>query len=118
MASYENTNHNRLLDYFDLHYYPQAVNDKGTPDQNDDEPVSLAPAGNADTRALRLRGTRALWDPSYVDESWIPSTGEATAVNGVGVDGAVQLIPRMRDWVATSYPGTNVGMTEQDCGRA
>ena len=23
------------------------------------------------TNALRLRSTRALWDPSYVDESWI-----------------------------------------------
>ena len=47
MAAYEatNPNHTRLLDYFDLHYYPQAVNDKGTPDTNDDEPVSLAPAG-------------------------------------------------------------------------
>ena len=116
MAAYENANHTRLLDYFDLHYYPQAVNDKGTPDQNDDEPVSLAPAGNADTQALRLRSTRALWDPSYVDESWIPSTGEATAVNGVGVDGAVQLIPRMRDWVAKNYPGTKLAISEYNWG--
>jgi Glycoside hydrolase family 44 len=116
MAAYENTNHMRLLDYFDLHYYPQAVNDKGTPDPNDDEPVSLAPAGDADTQALRLRSTAAFWDPSYVDESWIPSTGEATAVNGVGVDGAIQLIPRMRDWVAKNYPGTKLAITEYNWG--
>jgi len=108
MAAYENANHTRLLDYFDLHYYPQAVNDKGTPDQNDDEPVSLSPAGNADTQALRLRSTRALWDPSYVDESWIKDTeSEHTAV---------QLIPRMRDWVARNYPGTKLAITEYNWG--
>jgi len=104
MAAYENINHKRLLDYFDLHYYPQANG------------VSLSPAGDANTQALRLRSTRALWDPSYVDESWIPSTGEATAVNGAGVDGAVQLIPRMRDWVAKNYPGTKLAISEYNWG--
>jgi hypothetical protein len=104
MAAYENTNHARLLDYFDLHYYPQANG------------VALSPAGDANTQALRLASTRGLWDPSYVDESWIPSTGEATAVNGVGVDGAVQLLPRMRDWVAKNYPGTKLAISEYNWG--
>jgi hypothetical protein len=104
MAAYENTNHTRILDYFDLHYYPQAGG------------VSLSPAGDASTQALRLRTTRSLWDPSYVDESWIPSTGEATAVGGAGVNGAVQLIPRMRDWVARNYPGTKLAITEYNWG--
>src|SRR5262245_47113471 len=88
MAAYETTNHTRLLDYFDLHYYPQTAD------------VALSPAGDAERQARRLRSVRGLWDPTYVDESWIPSTGEATAVNGVGEDGAVQLIPRVRDWIA------------------
>jgi hypothetical protein len=104
MAVYETTNHTRLLDYFDLHYYPQTPG------------VSLSPAGDAATQAKRLAATRSLWDPSYVDESWIPSTGEATAVNGVGVNGAIQLIPRMRDWVAKSYPGTKLAITEYNWG--
>jgi len=104
MAAYENTNHTRLLDYFDLHYYPQTPG------------VSLLPAGDAVTQAKRLASTRSLWDPSYVDESWIPSTGEATAVNGVGVDGAIQLIPRMHDWVAKNYPGTKLAITEYNWG--
>ncbi|MFL5803577.1 MAG: glycoside hydrolase family 44 protein [Roseiflexaceae bacterium] len=116
MAAAEATNHVRLLDYFDLHNYPQAANDQGTPDPNDDEYVALGPAGNAQTQALRLRTTRSLWDPTYVDESWIPSTGEATAVNGVGVDGAVQLIPRMRDWVQRLYPGTRLAISEYNWG--
>jgi hypothetical protein len=94
----------RLLDYFDLHYYPQTSD------------VALQPAGDAERQARRLRSVRGLWDPTYVDESWIPSTGEATAVNGVGVGGAVQLIPRMRDWVTRNYPGTKLAISEYNWG--
>jgi hypothetical protein len=104
MAAASTTSQLRLLDYFDLHYYPQ------TPD------VALLPAGDAERQTRRLRSTRALWDPTYVDESWIPSTGEATAVNGVGVNGAVQLIPRMRDWVQDFYPGTRLAISEYNWG--
>jgi hypothetical protein len=116
MAAYQQQQGVRLLDYFDLHYYPQAANTQGTSDPDDDEYVALEPAGNAQTQALRLRSVRGLWDPTYVDESWIPSTGEATAVNGVGVNGAVQLIPRMRDWVTRNYPGTKLAISEYNWG--
>jgi glycosyl hydrolase family 44 len=104
MAAYEATNNIRLLDYFDLHYYPQTPG------------VTLSPVGDAATQANRLESTRSLWDPTWVDESWIPSTGEATAVNGVGVDGAIQLIPRMREWVVRNYPGTKLAITEYNWG--
>ncbi|MEO8083070.1 MAG: glycoside hydrolase family 44 protein [Ardenticatenales bacterium] len=80
----------RLLDYFDLHYYPQA------------DGVSLSPAGDAATQARRLRSTRSLWDPTYKDESWI--------------DEPVRLIPRMRDWVAANYPGTKLAIGEYNWG--
>src|SRR5262249_32388519 len=43
-----------------------------------------------------------LWDPTYVDESWIADT--------------VRLIPRMRDWAATRYPGTKLAITEYNWG--
>jgi hypothetical protein len=86
----------RLLDYFDLHYYPQAPG------------VSLSPAGNSTTQALRLRSTRSLWDPTYVDESWIKDTEEGNM--------AVQLIPRMQDWVDTYYPGTKLAISEYNWG--
>ncbi len=96
MAAYENTNHTRILDYFDLHYYPQANG------------ISLSPAGDAATQALRLRTTRSLWDPSYVDESWIKGTEAGNT--------AVQLIPRMRDWVAKNYPGIKLAISEYNWG--
>ncbi|MDQ1300333.1 MAG: hypothetical protein QG637_250 [Chloroflexota bacterium] len=96
MKAYDDAYGVRLLDYLDLHFYPQASG------------VSLAPAGSAATQALRLRSTRALWDPTYVDESWIA---------GAGPDGGiVRLIPRMREWIAANYPGTKLALGEYNWG--
>src|SRR5688572_2122968 len=78
----------RLLDIFTLHIYPQGgeySNDTSTAMQQ-----------------RRNRSTRSLWDPSYVDESWIGTQ--------------VQLIPRMKSWVASHYPGTKLGITEYNWG--
>lgn len=95
MAAYEQQHGVRLLDYLDLHFYPQNG-------------VDLRDAGDATLQALRLRSTRALWDPSYVDESWIAQAGPE--------GGIVKLIPRMRDWVAQNYPGTKLAITEYNWG--
>lgn len=96
MRAYEQAHQQRILDYLDLHYYPQANG------------VSLSTAGSAATQALRLRSTRSLWDATYTDESWIADT----AAGGV----KVQLIPRMRDWVNTFYPDTRLAITEYNWG--
>jgi hypothetical protein len=42
--------------------------------------------------------TRSLWDASYRDPSYI--------------DDYIDLIPRMKEWVAANYPGTKIGITE------
>jgi hypothetical protein len=86
----------RVLDYLDLHYYPQAGG------------VALSPAGSAATQALRLRTTRSLWDPTYQDESWIASAGPE--------NGVVRLIPRMKEWVNANYPGTKLAIGEYNWG--
>jgi hypothetical protein len=78
----------RLLDVFSVHYYPQGG------ESSDD----VSPAA----QRLRSRSTRALWDPHYLDESWIADQ--------------VRLIPRLREWVAQHYPGTAIGITEYDWG--
>lgn len=82
----------RLLDVLDLHYYPQA------------QDVYGGGAGRSDraTQLLRLRSTRALWDPAYVDESWIKE--------------AVRLLPRMREWVDANYPGRGMSIGEWNFG--
>jgi hypothetical protein len=78
----------RLLDVFTVHYYPQ-----GGEFSNDVSPAM---------QLLRNRSTRSLWDPNYVDQSWINSK--------------VQLIGRLRNWVSTYYPGTQIGITEYNWG--
>lgn len=83
----------RLLDYLDIHYYPQASGVALT----DDESVA----------ALRLRTLKSLYDPSYIDESWIGTCCGPTAVN---------LIPRMKGWIAARYPGTKLAISEYNWG--
>lgn len=91
LAEYEKATGKRLLDVFDLHFYPAADGVYG---------------GNAGTDPaasdLRLRSTRALWDPDYVDESWIKES--------------LRLIPRMKDWVRENYPGRKVSLGEWSFG--
>jgi hypothetical protein len=78
----------RLLDVFTVHYYPQGG------EFSDD----VSPA----MQQRRNRSTRSLWDPNYVDETWI--------------NDRVRLVPRIRGWVAQYYPGTQVGITEYNWG--
>jgi hypothetical protein len=78
----------RLLDIFTVHAYPQGG------EFSDD--VSSA------MQLRRNRSTRSLWDPNYVDESWI--------------NDRVQLVPRLKSWVNTYYPGTSTGITEYNWG--
>ena len=78
----------RLLDVFSVHYYPQGG--------------EFSTDTSSGMQALRNRSTRALWDASYVDESWIKSP--------------VALIPRLKRWVRDYYPGTQVGLTEYNWG--
>jgi hypothetical protein len=79
----------RTLDVLDIHYYPQG---NGV----------YAGKTEPSTSALRLRSTRALWDSTYRDESWIGDN--------------VNLIPRMRRWIDQYYQGTKLGITEWNWG--
>ena len=83
----------RLLDYLDEHYYPASV------------PANVDDAGDATTQQARLRATRSLWDPTYVDESWIGKYNPA-----------IRLIPWLKEVVATHYPGTKLAITEYNFG--
>ena len=90
MRAYEQQHGVRILDYLDVHYYPQA------------DGVYSTSVGDSNTRTRRLRSTRSLWDTTYPDESWI--------------NAPVYLIPRMRDWVANHYPDTQTAITEYNWG--
>lgn len=88
VRQHDEKTHKRSLDYLTVHIYPQGG------DGGDDTSPKI--------ELLRNRSTRALWDPSYKDESWINDT--------------VMLIPRLKKWVADYYPGTKIGITEYNWG--
>jgi hypothetical protein len=88
LYQHDKGHHTRSLDVFTVHYYPQSG--------------EYSSDNSAATQLLRNRSTRSLWDPNYVDQSWINSV--------------VQLIPLLKGWVATNYPGLQVGLTEYSWG--
>lgn len=91
IAEHEKTTNEHLLDVLDVHFYPTPTGIYGQDARID-----------AEGRALRLRTTRALWDPSYVDESWINEP--------------IRLIPRLKEWVAAYHPGLRISIGEWSFG--
>jgi hypothetical protein len=90
-----------LVDVFDFHWYPQAERDGRTP--------YLGTGMDLAFNQLRLRTTRDLWDPDYVQESWIKnaSDGKATMV-----------LRRVREWIDMHNPGMEVCLGEYNFGGA
>lgn len=84
----------QLLNVLSVHYYPQELSNS-----NDD---SLS------GQLIRNQSTRVLWDPNYVDPSWLNEVG----ING----GIVSLIPTLQDWVNQYYPGLQTAITEYNWG--
>ncbi len=89
LREHEQKTGTKLLDVLDVHFYPQA-------------PAVYSDAADPKTAALRLRSTRALWDPTYTDESWINDN--------------VRLIPRLKTWIADNYPGLKLSIGEYNFG--
>jgi hypothetical protein len=89
LREYEQRTGTKLLDILDVHFYPQGerIFDGGT---------------DAATAARRIRSTRGLWDPTYVDESWIKER--------------MQVLPLLRQWVAENYPGLEISIGEWSFG--
>ena len=79
----------RVLDVLDLHFYAQ-----GERVHSEDSSPEIA--------ARRIRSTRGLWDPAYDDESWIRES--------------IMLLPRMKKWIAESYPGRGISIGEWSFG--
>jgi len=90
LNEHEKATGKRLLDVLDLHFYPAA------------DGIYNGNATDAKAAAKRIRSTRGLWDPNYRDESWIKE--------------AIRLIPRMKEWVHSSYPGLKLSIGEWSFG--
>ena len=92
LSDHEKKTGEKTVDLIDVHFYPQS------------EGVGMGTKGQTDAAAagMRIRSARGLWDPSYVDESWIKEP--------------VKLLPRLRDWIATYYPGRGIQIGEWNFG--
>jgi hypothetical protein len=88
----------RLVDVLDVHWYPEARGGGIRVTEADSSPA---------VAAARVQAPRSLWDPGYVETSWISQDA------GVG---AIRLIPRLRAKIAAHYPGTRLALTEYNYG--
>ena len=90
----------RLVDYLDLHWYPEATGN-GTRITGTETSASVV--------AARVQAPRSLWDPTYVESSWISDAGNYNY-------GAIRLIPRTQDRIDQHNPGTELAFTEWNYG--
>jgi hypothetical protein len=94
LNAYQQSTGTQLLNVLSVHYYPQELSN------SDDD--------SASGQQTRNQSTRALWDPNFVDPSWLNQVG----ING----GKVNLIPTLKSWVSQYYPGLQTGITEYNWG--
>jgi len=87
----------RLLDYYDVHWYSE-INANGQRIIGEDS--------SPDSVRARVQATRSLWDPNYVEQSWVSD------YNG----GAIRLIPWLKDKLDRLYPGTKLALSEWSYG--
>ncbi len=88
----------RLLDVLDVHWYPEARGNNVRITENNESP------GVAEAR---IQAPRSLWDPNYVEQSWIEQTIDHKAI---------RLIPRIQGQIAENYPGTKLSISEYNYG--
>ncbi len=88
----------RLIDVFDIHWYPEAKGGGQRIAFGDDKPG---------TAEARIQAPRSLWDSTYVEDSWIEDTlGHKP----------IRLLPRLIGQIEKAWPGTRLGITEYNYG--
>jgi hypothetical protein len=95
----------RLVDYLDLHYYPQGDN---VVDFGHDFPDAANPA----LAARRLRALKEMYDPDWIAESWFDDLGDFDDNHYE----KPQFIRRVRAWIDAECPGTKLAITEYNWG--
>jgi hypothetical protein len=96
MKYIETRDRQRLLHVLDIHWYPQAQDGLRITDN------SVTPAAIE----ARVQSPRSLWDPSYMEKSWITDS----------VKQSIRLIPWLQDKITKHYPGTQIAISEYDYG--
>ncbi len=91
LQDYENEDPNgtQLVDYLDIHFYPQ---EDGIAGDNESSYV----------QKRRLQSLKSLYHPTFVDNSWIQEP--------------IRLIPRMKEMIAEYNPDMKLAITEYNFG--
>src|SRR5262249_1617333 len=89
----------RLIDYLDLHWYPEAEGNGERITGNGTSPAVVA---------AREQAPRALWDTTYRESSWIQRT----------LWGPIDLLHWLQSKIDRFYPGTKLAFTEWNYGAA
>lgn len=87
-----------LVDVLDLHWYPEVAVE---------EHRIIEDVTSPELAAVRVQAPRSLWDPTYVESSWI-----ADSLDG----GAIALLPRVQAKIDTHAPGTRIALSEYSYG--
>jgi mannan endo-1,4-beta-mannosidase len=95
----ERRHHKRLVQVLDLHWYPEAQGAGKRITEGDVSP---------DSREARVQAPRSLWDPGYVEKSWITQWSTKGQ--------AIQLIPWVKEKIDKYCPGTKLAFSEYDYG--
>lgn len=103
MKDAERAGSRRLLDVLDIHWYPEAKGDGVRICFNDGK------SDKPGTNAARIQAPRSLWDPSYVEDSWITQSLQGKAI---------ALLPGILGQISKQYPGTKLAITEYNYGGA
>jgi len=95
----------RLLDVLDIHWYTEAKTPTGA------KVGSTSVAETLEVIDTRVQTPRSLWDPEFIENSWITSWNipGCTASNGKC---PIMLLPRMQQHLDDHYPGTRLAITE------
>jgi hypothetical protein len=91
LNEYKEENGVSLVDYLDIHYYPQ---ENGIPSENESTYVAKR----------RFQSLKTLYDPTFVDQSWIQEP--------------IRLIPRMKEMIEQHNPGMKLAITEYNFGNS
>lgn len=89
----------RLVDVLAYHWYPEAKGDQRI--------CATSEAGSAADIEARLQAPRSLWDPNYIENSWL-----------IGLMGnrPLEIISRVQRSIDTTWPGTRMAITEYSYG--
>ncbi|MBC8066469.1 MAG: endoglucanase A [Chlorobia bacterium] len=92
----------RLVDVLDIHWYPEA--------QGGGIRICFGDGKNdkPETQTARIQAPRSLWDPTYVEDSWITKS----VLQGK----PISLLPGVLGQIDKNYPGTKLAITEYSYG--